>query len=84
MILYYIYFFTFYSYDLNKAQEYMQVYFVTNMQCKMSMLLNKFCSRKVDRHQIDEDYRVGVRDGKRQEAAGTRLGKYQKEKITNC
>ena len=63
----------------------MQIYFVTNMQCKLSMLLNnKFCSRIVDRHQIEEDYCVGVRDGKREEAAGTRLGKYQKEKITNC
>ena len=52
------------------------------MQCKMSMVLNnKFCSRIVDRHQIDEDYRVGVKDGKREEAAGTRLGKYKKKKL---
>jgi hypothetical protein len=47
----------------------------------MSMLLNNKCSRIVDRQQIDEDYRVGVRDGKREEAAGTRLGNIKKKKL---
>ena len=51
------------------------------MKCKMSMLLNNKCSRIVDRQQIDEDYRVGVRDGKREEAAGTRLGNIKKKKL---